>query len=402
MTADATQATDPTDIDAQLIRATERFREAFDAEPTHAAVAPGRVNLIGEHTDYNGGFVCPMAIERQTVVVGRPVAEPIARLATTAFDGVAGVSVIEGMQPGQVTWANYVAGVIAGFVGRGLVGPGAEVVGFEVAIDSTVPRGGGLSSSASLEVASATLIESLIGRAIDPGEKALLAQKAEHDFAGVPCGIMDQFISAMGEAGYALLIDCKTNTPAPVPLDDPGVSVLIIDSSKQHALTGGEYAERRAQCEAAAEAMGVGLLRDADPAMLEHARGEIDDVTYRRARHVITEDERTLAAVEGMRAGDWGEVGLQMLESHRSMRDDFEITTPHLDRLVELAMGHEGVWGSRMTGGGFGGCTVTLVATDRADDVAEAVVAAYAQETGLTAPWFVTRPAAGARMLSLD
>ncbi|MEM1210278.1 MAG: galactokinase [Planctomycetota bacterium] len=399
MTADTT---DPTNLQSQIGRAADRFRAEFDAEPTHAAVAPGRVNLIGEHTDYNGGFVCPMAIERQTVMVGRPVAEPLVRLATTAFDGVAGVSVSSGMKPGEVDWANYVAGVVAGFVAREAFGPGTPVAGFDAAIDSTVPRGGGLSSSASLEVAAATLIESLVGRTIDPVEKALLAQKAEHDFAGVPCGIMDQFISAMGRAGHALLIDCKTNEPTPVPLDDPSVAVLIIDSKQKHALTGGEYAERRAQCEAAAKAMGVELLRDADGAMLEGARDAIDEVTYRRARHVITEDERTRSAVEAMKAGDWSAVGRRMVESHASMRDDFEITTPELDRLVELATGQAGVWGSRMTGGGFGGCTVTLVAAEKADAVAEAVVGAYREAFGLQAPWFVTRPADGARVLPIQ
>jgi len=387
---------DPADVAAQQRRVSEHFRRAFGGEPTRAAVAPGRVNLIGEHTDYNGGFVCPMAIERQTVMVGRAIDEPVARLTTTAFDGVAEVKIGPGMKPGQTVWANYIAGVIAGFVERGVA-----VKGFEAAIDSTVPRGGGLSSSASLEVCAATLIEELWGHRLDPVDKALLAQKAEHEFAGVPCGIMDQFISAMGREGHALLIDCKTNEPTAVPLSDPSIAVLVIDSKAAHELSGGEYAERREQCETAAKALGVELLRDANLAMLEKVKGELDEVVYRRARHALGEDVRTLDAVAAMKRGDWATVGKRMVESHVSLRNDYEVTTPELDLLSETAAGQDGVWGSRMTGGGFGGCTVTLVKAERAEAVALEVVGRYAKETGVEAPWFVTRPASGARGLEI-
>ncbi|MEO0587540.1 MAG: galactokinase [Planctomycetota bacterium] len=392
---------DPTDIAAQVARAAVCFREAFGQEPTHAAVAPGRVNLIGEHTDYNGGFVCPLAIERQTVAVGRPIDEPVIEAVTTAFAGTARVKLGEAMTPGKDGWANYLRGVAAGVVPLGLLGPGAKVKGFRAAFDSTVPRGGGLSSSAALEVATATLVEALSGESIDPVQKALLCQKAEQDFAGVPCGIMDQYISAMGKAGHALLIDCKTNEPTAVPLDDPAIAVLVIDSADPHELSDGEFGKRRSQCETAAKVMGVELLRDADMAMLDGVKGAVDEVVYRRARHAIGEDDRTLAAVEAMRAGDWATVGLRMNESHDSLRDDYEVTTEGLDTLVELARQQPGVFGSRMTGGGFGGCTVTLVEADKAAAAAEAIVAGYKAKKGVDAPWFVTKPAAGARVVSV-
>ncbi|MEM6333894.1 MAG: galactokinase [Planctomycetota bacterium] len=400
MTADPASI-DPTDIPAQVARAAARFRLAFGDEPTHAAVAPGRVNLIGEHTDYNGGFVCPLAIERQTVAVGRAIDGPTIEAVTTAFDGTARIEIGKAMTPGKDGWANYLRGVAAGCVPLGVVGPGAAVKGFRAAFDSTVPRGGGLSSSAALEVATATLIESLSGKTIDPVEKALLCQKAEQDFAGVPCGIMDQYISAMGKAGHALLIDCKTNEPTAVPLDDPSIAVLVIDSADPHELSGGEYAERRSQCETAAKAMGVALLRDADMAMLDAVKGQLDEVVVRRARHAIGEDERTLAAVEAMRAGDWATVGERMNESHDSLRDDYAVTTDGLDTLVELARAQPGVFGSRMTGGGFGGCTVTLVEAGQAAAAAEAIVAGYKAKSGVDAPWFVSQPAEGARVVAL-
>jgi len=392
-----------TDVDEQLRRAAAAFEQAYGRPPTHAAVAPGRVNLIGEHTDYNGGFVLPMAIERQAVLVAAPAPAPApapgrqARVRSAQVDGEAAFDVTADLAPGDPSWANYVKGAVKGCLDAGL-DPG----GFDAWLDSDVPAGGGLSSSAAIEVATATLMEVLSRKRLDPVDKALLAQHAEHTFAGVPCGIMDQFISAMGEAGHALLIDCRSHEATQVPLDDPGVAVLIINSNVKHELTGGEYAERRAQCERAAKALGVELLRDANPASLEVARAKLDEVDYRRARHVVTEDVRTLAAVEALRARNYPAVGAAMVASHASLRDDFEVSTPELDLLVELAVERDGVIGSRMTGGGFGGCTVTLVRADAAAAVADAVTAAYQQQTGIEPAAFVSRPAAGARPLALD
>ncbi len=390
---------DPADITAQLARLTDAFTAAYGRPPTHAAVAPGRVNLIGEHTDYNDGFVLPMAIQRQTVIVAARSDRPAARVRSTGAEGEAEFALDGQMAPGEPAWANYVKGAVHGCLQRGL-DPGA----FDAVLDSTVPAGGGLSSSASIEVATATLIEALSDQRLDPVDKALLAQKAEHDFAGVPCGIMDQFISAMGREGSALLIDCRSHQTRPVPLSDESIVVLIANSNCKHELTGGEYAERRAQCEAAAERLGVSVLRDATMPQLDAVKDRLDDMSYRRARHVISENQRTLDAADAMAAGDWATVGSLMFASHDSLRDDFEVSTPELDQLVELAATRcpdGGVIGSRMTGGGFGGCTVSLVRADAADEVAAALGAGYAKAVGIQPTIFATRPAAGARALTL-
>lgn len=395
-------------IDQQITRATDAFVAAFGRSPRFAAIAPGRVNLIGEHTDYNDGFVLPMAIERQTVIVadrapGGPRPANAARIISTAEDQPASFAVDASLKPGDPKWSNYVRGVVAGFVHQGVMANGG---GFDAAIDSTVPIGGGLSSSASLEVAAATLLEALTGHTMDPVDKALLCQKAEHEFAGMPCGIMDQFISTMGKADHAMLLDCRTRQPRMVKLGDPSLAVLIVNSNVKHELTGGEYAERRAQCEAAARALGVPALRDATMTMLEGVKGSIDAVTYLRARHVITENERTLQAAAAMESGDWPTVGQLMLASHASMRDDFEITTPELDALVDMAMAFNqqragAVIGSRMTGGGFGGCTVSLVKVDHVDELSAALHDRYLADFGIATTSFATRPADGARVVAL-
>jgi galactokinase len=255
-----------------------------------------------------------------------------------------------------------------------------------------------------LEVATATLLEAMTGRQLAPIDKALLCQQAEQAFAGMPCGIMDQFITAMGQAGSALLIDCRGRTMQAVPLDDPAVSVLIINSNVKHELVDGAYAERRRQCERAAEALGVSALRDATMPLLHETRDQLDPVTYRRARHVISENERTTAAAEAMQQRNWSGVGRLMGESHASLRDDFEVSCAELDTLVELAEAHAtsgDLLGARMTGGGFGGCTVSLVKTDAATHLGQQIATDYEQRTGQSPSVFVTRPAAGARSVEL-
>lgn len=397
---------DPADIDAQLAHTTAAFRAAFDRAPTHAVSAPGRVNLIGEHTDYNDGFVLPLAIQRQSVIVAGARQDTLVRLRSTAFPGEAAFDLARPIEKGAPAWSNYLRGVVAKWTyDYELAG------GFDAILDSTVPGGGGLSSSASIEVAMARLLEALTATQLDGSERALMAQWAEHQYAGMPCGIMDQFASSLGRADQALLIDCRSQEVTAVPLP-PEVSVLIIDSNKKHELVGGEYAERRSQCEQAAKALGVAALRDADPAMLEAAKGSMDEVIYRRARHVITENQRVLDCVAALRAGDWLAVGDCMYESHDSMRDDFEITTPELDALVDAAAAigpggassggdSGGVIGSRMTGGGFGGCTVSLVHAEAVERVAEQITATYKDATGIDAQVFTTKAADGARELEL-
>jgi galactokinase len=392
----------PPTLSEQVAAASARFERAFGGKPTLAAAAPGRVNLIGEHTDYNDGFVLPMAIAHQAVVVAAPsdAGGKRVRLASTAFDGIAQFSADGSLQRGEPKWSNYIRGVVAGFLARGVAVPG-----FDAVIDSSVPVGGGLSSSAAIEVSAATLLEMLTGVNLGGVAKALLAQKAEHEYAGMPCGIMDQFISAMGQEGHALLIDCRSHETQAVPLDDPGVTVLIINTNVKHELTGGEYAQRRAQCEAAAAALGVKALRDATLEQLEAAHGRLDALVFARAHHIITENTRTLAAADALRRRDWSAVGKLMYASHRSMQHDFAISCSELDVLVDLAQGlgeKEGVIGSRMTGGGFGGCTVSLVRAGQLQPVADALAQGYRQRTGIEPSLFVSRPGPGARSVSLN
>lgn len=384
-------------IAGQLERVSGQFQQAFGRPPTHAAVAPGRVNLIGEHTDYNDGFVLPLAIEKYSVVVAARRGDGLASMRSTGFEGVAEFEVGPALCPGQPGWANYVKGAVAGCLQAGLT-PG----GFDALLDSAVPAGGGLSSSASIEVAMATLMEALSGRALDPLDKALLCQQAEHRFAGMPCGIMDQLVVTTGQRGSALLIDCRSGQTRAVPLDDPAVEVLIINSNVKHELVGSVYANRRAQCEAAAAALGVTSLCDATMGQLEEACARLDGSVYRRARHVISENQRTLSVAAALASHDWSAVGAGMFASHASLRDDFEVSTPELDTLVDLARQRHpdgGVIGSRMTGGGFGGCTVSLVRAEQAREVAAYVCSAYREQVGTKPTAFVTRPASGTRIL---
>ena len=309
----------------------------------YMARAPGRVNLIGDHTDYSGGFVLPMAIDRETTIeLERGV--PWIELVSADDDEPAVIDLVEPVHPAVVRpdWAKYVAGVAA--VLRADVGG----TGF---VRTTIPIGAGLSSSAALEVATALAL----GFEGTPLDLALACQQAEQLASGVPCGIMDQLASAAGVEGHALLIDCTTYEVTPVALPE-GVEVVIVDSGQHRTLAGSFYGVRRAQCEEAA--VLVGPLRESsvdDVEQIEH-----DDLR-RRARHVVTENARVLATVEAMRAGDLGAVGRLMVESHASLRDDFEVSTKVLDQLVESLVATPGVLGARMTGGGFGGCVVALV-----------------------------------------
>jgi galactokinase len=378
----------------------EKFEQAYGAAPQWIAAAPGRVNVIGEHTDYNDGFVLPMAIDRYTVIAAAPGASGARtiQLRSTAGDGAAVIDLSKPLKPAaKGTWFNYPLGVIAGFQAQR-----ANLGGFNAMIHSTVPLGGGLSSSASLEVATATLLEVITGKALDPVEKALLCQKAEHDYAGMPCGIMDQFISVMGKENHLLLLDCRSRKPELVPMTDPGVAILITNTNVKHELTGGGYAKRRAQCEEAAKILGVPSLREATGEMLEQGRGKLEEVVYRRARHVIGEIERTVHAAEGIRASNWPTVGQLMYASHTSLRDDYEVSCPELDVVVEIAeeIGFGGgVFGCRMTGGGFGGCAVALVQTEAMAAISERIAAEYERRTKIKPTLFVSRPAAGATVI---
>lgn len=371
------------------------FQKTYGRPAQWIAAAPGRVNVIGEHTDYNDGFVFPMAIERYTIIA----AAPASGNKITIKDVKGGTpGIIDPTQPlkpaPKGTWYNYPMGVIAGFVERGVVPSG-----FDALLNSTVPMGGGLSSSAALEVATATLLESITGHKLDPVEKALLCQKAEHQFAGMPCGIMDQFISVMGKKDHILLLDCRSRETSLVPMTDPSVALLVTNTNVKHELTGGEYAQRRAQCEEAARLLGVKSLRDVTADQLEHAKAKMSDLVYRRARHVIGEIERTTHAAEGVRNSNWPTVGQLMYASHKSLREDYEVSCPELDAVVDIALNigaKGGVYGCRMTGGGFGGCTVALVRADSITSISNTIAAEYEKRTRIKPTLFTSRPAAGA------
>jgi galactokinase len=290
-----------------------------------------------------------------------------------------------------------VQGVIAGFPHAGV-----NLQPFAAIVHADLPVGGGLSSSAALEVAAATLLEAMTGTRLEPLQKALLCQKAEHDYARVPCGIMDQCSVIMGRTGSLLLLDCRSREAELVPLSDPDVLALIVNSNVKHALTDGGYAVRRKQCETAARFLGVAALRDVTMAQLEKSRTKLDEVLYRRARHVIGENERTLGTAQALKRGDWDTVGAHMAASHESLRRDYEVSCAELDVLVELAaqIGPAGgVVGARMTGGGFGGCTISLVRRWALEEVMTRIGAGYQQRTGRQASMFVTTPAAGARII---
>lgn len=375
------------------------FAKSFGRPARWIVAAPGRVNVIGEHTDYNDGFVLPTAIERYAVMAADKAADgkKIIEIRDASGAETAFVDTSAPVKTGAPKWSNYPRGVIAGMMERGL-NPG----GLDIFLNSTVPLGSGLSSSASLEVCTATLIEAITGRTLVPVDKALLCQKAEHEFAGVPCGIMDQFISVMGRQNNLLLLDCRSRETQLVPMNDPAVSLLIANTNVKHELANGEYAQRRAQCEAAAQLLGVQSLRDATPDALANAKEKMEDVVFRRARHVIGEIERTVQAAEAVRASNWPAVGQLMYASHGSLRDDYEVSCKELDTIVEIAgaLGVKGgVFGCRMTGGGFGGCAVALVKTELIDSISGKIGAEYKKKTGIEATIFTTRPAAGATVL---
>ncbi|XP_042310529.1 galactokinase [Sceloporus undulatus] len=381
------------DLGSLLAAARGSYRRTFGADPKIAASAPGRVNLIGEHTDYNQGFVLPMALRMYTVIVGSPREDKIISIVTTAEEAedpkkvqfpVPGEGLV--LKPGEPRWANYVKGVVQHYK----AGP---LPGFNAVITSSVPLGAGLSSSASLEVATYTFLQQLCPDDRDPVAKALVCQKAEHTFAMMPCGIMDQFISVMGTEGHALLLDCRSLETCLVPLADPNVLVLITNSNVRHTLTGSEYPTRRHQCEEAAKVLGKPSLREATMTDLEKVKGLLSEEVYRRARHVIGEIERTTRAVEALKSRDYQTFGQLMVESHNSLRDDYEVSCPELDELVSAAMEIPEVYGSRMTGGGFGGCTVTLLESGAAEKVLRHIKEKYSGK----ATFYFSTPSGGAK-----
>ena len=353
--------------------------------------APGRLNLIGEHTDYNDGYVLPLALPYATTATVTARADGVLALRSTRRGDAR--APVDGLEPGSVDgWAAYPAGVV-----WALREAGHDVAGgFDVAVDGDVPEGAGLSSSAALECAVAAALDDLLGLGLSRPELALLAQRAENGFVGMPSGVMDQMASMSCRAAHALFLDCRSLAVEQVPLDvaAAGLRILLVDSKAPHQLTDSAYADRRSACEAVARTLGVPALRDATEADLDRLTG----TALRRARHVVTEDARVLATVDALRAGRVAEIGPLLSASHASMRDDFEITVPRVDLIAATAEA-AGALGARMTGGGFGGCVLALAPTGEVAPIEAAIRAAYA-EAGFGEPeFFAAEPSEGARRI---
>jgi len=375
-------------------RVSARFEERFGQPPAFVVRAPGRVNLIGEHTDYNEGFVFPMAIDRAVWVALRPREDRHVHLEALDFDAPIDFSLDE-LHKDASSPAEYAKGVA-----WAVQQAGYTLKGWEGVMQGDVPIGAGLSSSAALELAIARTFQATGGYAWDGPRMALLAQQAENQWVGVNCGIMDQMISAVGQAGHALLIDCRSleATPAPLP---PGTVVVVLDTNTRRGLVDSAYNERRAQCEAAAAYFGQRVLRDVTMAQLNAASADLDEMIVRRARHVISENARTLEALEAMRAADPAHLGLLMNASHASLRDDFEVSSPALNQVVEVARQHAACYGARMTGAGFGGCAVALVQAGQAEAFVAHIEAAYSADSPFPRPTaYVCQPSDGAQIIA--
>ncbi|MCC5849641.1 MAG: galactokinase [Verrucomicrobia bacterium] len=368
------------------------FVNHFGGEPDIVVTAPGRVNLIGEHTDYNGGFVMPMAIDRAMFMAIRYRRDDNVVLLSADFNHKARFN-LKKFKYIKPHWCEYIKGVAHALQQRNLT-----LRGWDGAMLGNVPRGSGLSSSAALELAAAKAFSEVSNFPWDPVDMAVAGQEAENNWVGVNCGIMDQMISACGKAGHAYLLDCRSLKGEHVPLPE-GVRVVILDTATRRGLVDSAYNERRSQCEEAAKFFGVELLRDVSPETFFDRADELPELTRRRARHVITEDQRTLAAAEAMRAGDSVTLGRLMHESHVSLRDDFEVCNDALNTMVECAMAHPGCLGARMTGAGFGGCAVALVQEEAAADFEREVAAAYLEATQLEPAVYVCVATDGARRL---
>jgi galactokinase len=371
-------------------RASALFEQTYHRRPQGVWAAPGRVNLIGEHTDYNDGFVLPFALPHRTVVAASANGAPRWTV-TSSLTGETATFCPDDRVQG---WAAYVAGVV--WVLREA---GYDVPGADLALDSDVPLGAGLSSSASLECAVLTALADLGALDIPHAARPGLAQRAENVYVGMPCGVLDQSASVLCQAGHALFLDCRTMAAEQVPFDlaAEDLAILVIDTKAPHRLVDGEYAARRAACEQAAAELGVVALRDATLADLPRLSNPL---LVRRARHAITENQRVLDTVGLLRSGRHREIGPLMTASHASLRDDFEVTVPELDVAVSAALA-AGAYGARMTGGGFGGCVIALIDADRADPVAEAVAKSFSDHGFGVPAAFKAVPSAGAGPLSL-
>ncbi len=368
------------------------FVHAFGRLPSHTFRAPGRINLIGEHTDYNDGFVLPMAIDREVLIAARRREDSCVRMLALDFGNAPSEFRLD--QPierdNANAWSNYVRGVAWALQQRG-----AKLCGLDLAIHGNVPLGSGLSSSAALEVCAATTFVEMASVAISKVEIAQLCQHAENDFVGVKCGIMDQFVSTLAQAEHALLIDCRDLAYQNVRLPS-GATLVVCDTMKRRGLVDSEYNARRAECEHAARFFGVKALRDVSLEMFTRRANELPPIVAQRARHVITENARVQSAVNAARRNDLTTFGTLMNTSHASLRDDYQVSCPELDTMVEIAHAQRGCLGARLTGAGFGGCTVNLVLDDAVEAFVTNVTRAYYARTGVTPQLYACRAVDGA------
>jgi len=385
------------DLSDLVTDASNGLMDKLHANATITAAAPGRVNLIGEHIDYCDGFVMPFAIDRYIVISGCTNGSTQARITSAISEELVILDLTQLQEVAEPKWANYLRGVIRGFQDRG-----HSIPGFDAYILSSVPGGAGLSSSAALECATATFLEGLLDTVLDTKEKALLCQKAEHDFAGVPCGIMDQYASAFGKPNRLVMIDCQTGEPELIPFENPDLTVLISNTMVHHELSDGGYAIRRKHTEDGLAIIGKNSWRDVSAPEVEANWEKLGDPVNRRARHVVSEISRTIDAATALANNDFETLGALMAASHHSLRDDFEVSCEELDILVEIAdkIGRSGgVIGARMTGGGFGGSTVTLCETNKAAEIAAILANEYEKRTGIKPQIFASRPSRGAHLV---
>ena len=371
----------------------KKFLETFGAEPDLVAAAPGRVNLIGEHIDYSDGFVLPFAIKDRTLVAARKRGDSTVRIASAQRRNKIVTVDISTVKPGlKGEWERYALGVLWAL---------GVKEGVDLLIDGHVPLGAGLSSSAALECSVATAMNHLFDLGFNLEELARLTQKAENQYVGVPCGIMDQSVSLMATQGSALLLDCRDLTTKNIPFDvaSSGLELLIIDTQAHHALTDGGYAERRASCESVVAKLGIASLRELSMEQLENSRGLLTETEFVRARHAVTEMKRVLECVEALSNSDFAKVGQLINQSHTSLRDDYTVSCPELDTAVEAALA-AGALGSRMVGGGFGGSAIALIQASKTTETIKAVEKAFSSK-GFKAPRFFTSlPSQGAELLS--
>ena len=361
-----------------------------------AYFAPGRVNLIGDHIDYSGGMVLPMALDRGTVLLARERGDTAMRAVSLNRDGMVQADLTDTRYDPAHDWFSYVLGVVdvAATAGHRVRR------GMDLLVAGDIPDGAGLSSSASLELAAAVMFDELGGWGMSPTQLAVLCQRAENEYIGVACGIMDQLAIARGQAGHALLMDCATLEVTAVPFPAEAISLIVMNSNHRRSLADSAYNDRRQAVERAAAVLGTERLVDVSLATLQQSATELTEVELRRARHTVTEQARVIAAAEALRSGDVERLGELMRQSHESLRDDFEVTGPHLDALAEAAWSQPGVVGARMTGAGFGGCAVVLAQPGREDEVIAGINEAYRAATGVAATGLVMGSDDGARRLA--